>query len=126
MISEQLTLTAQVAVDHIMSSVKGARAVLIASEDGFEVAARVENTAQISRLSAIASSLSALGTVAGSESQLGACEYVSIQATDGHILTVNINCQHVNLIASIVTSKEAITGQVLYFSRQALEPLRSI
>ena len=121
-----LSQAANTAADQIMTQVKGAKAVVIASEDGFEIAARVENTAQISRLSAIASSLSALGEVAGSESMLGSCEYISIQAQEGHILTVNIARDGLNIIASVVTSKDAITGQVLYFTRQALEPLRHL
>ena len=36
-------------LDSLMEQVKGIKAVVISTEDGFEVAARVENTAQIAR-----------------------------------------------------------------------------
>ena len=59
--------SAQEAVESIMREVKSAKAVVIATEDGFEVAGRVENAAQTSRLSAMASSFSALGALVGEE-----------------------------------------------------------
>ena len=52
------------ALDELMLDIKGIKAVVVSTEDGFEVAARVENTAQIARLSAMASSLAALGAMA--------------------------------------------------------------
>ena len=58
-------------LDELMLEIKGIKAVVVSTEDGFEVAARVENTAQVARLSAMASSLAALGAMAGEESQIG-------------------------------------------------------
>ena len=82
----RLRLAAESAIDTLMREIKGVKAVVISTEDGLELAARVENTAQVARLSAIASSLAALGAVAGEESQLGQCDNVAIEATHGHIL----------------------------------------
>ena len=42
-----------------MQEVKGIKTTVVATEDGFEVTARVKNTAQVARLSAMASSLAA-------------------------------------------------------------------
>lgn len=110
---------AQAAVKQLMSDVKGAKAVVIATEDGFEVAAQVENTAQVARLSAMASSLAALGAMAGEESQLGVCQSMMMEAAEGFISIVQIRRPELSLIMSVVAGREAVVGQVLYFSKQA-------
>ena len=106
-----------------MAQVKGIRAVVISTEDGFEVAARVENTAQVSRLAAIASSLTALGAVAGDESQLGKCDNVIIGAENGCLIMLQVRCAHIELILSVITGKDVIVGQALYFAKQAVQAL---
>ena len=120
----RLRLAAESAIDTLMREIKGVKAVVISTEDGLELAARVENTAQVARLSAIASSLAALGAVAGEESQLGQCDNVAIEATHGHILMLQARHPEMTLIVSVVTSREAIIGQVLYFAKQATLLLR--
>lgn len=109
---------AKQAAAQLMRDIKGVKAVLVSTEDGFEVAAQVENTAQISRLSAMASSLAALGALAGEESRLGACDSLVMEATDGFIAILQIRRQEVTLILSVVTGRDAIIGQVLYYSKQ--------
>lgn len=106
------------AAAQLMREIKGVKAVVVSTEDGFEVAAQVENTAQISRLSAMASSLAALGALAGEESRLGACDSLVMEASHGFIAIVQIRRKEVTLILSVVTGRDAIIGQVLYFSKQ--------
>ena len=112
-------------LDSLMEQVKGIKAVVISTEDGFEVAARVENTAQIARLSAMASSLAALGAMAGEESQLGICHSVVMEAAQGHIAILQVRRDDLSLIVSVVTGSDAIVGQVLYYSKQAAIALRA-
>lgn len=123
-IDPQLKALCETAVDYVMREVSGAKAVVVCSEDGFEVAARVENNAQISRLSAMASSFSALGALVGEESQLGACNYVMVDAAEGLILILQIrNMQH-PMTLCVVTGSNAVAGQTLYFTKQAALSLR--
>lgn len=119
MIDPTLQRACERALDELMLEVKGAKAAVVSTEDGFEVAARVENTAQISRLSAMASSLAALGAMAGEESQLGVCESLIMQASEGFIAITQIRRADVSLILSVITGRDAVTGQVLYFSKKA-------
>ena len=65
-IEPKLVRVAHNATDLLMQDIKGIKAVLVSAEDGFEVAARVENTAQVARLSAMASSLAAPGRIGNS------------------------------------------------------------
>lgn len=123
-VSPALQQAAQAAVDRLMQELKGVRAVVIATEDGFELAGRMENSAQVARLSALASSLAALGALAGEESSLGACDNVIIEAAHGHLVMVQARHAEVDLIVSVVTSREAIMGQVLYMSKLVAKSLR--
>ena len=113
------------ALDELMQEVKGIKAVVVATEDGFEVAARIENTAQVARLSAMASSLAALGAMAGEESQLGVCHSLLMEASEGYIVIVQVRRADVSLIVSVVTGRDAVVGQVLYFSKKAAATLQA-
>jgi len=118
-IAPRIKNAADAAVNTLMREIKGVKAVVIATEDGLELAARAENTAQVARMSAIASSLAALGAVAGVESGLGQCENVAIETASGHILMLQARHAEVDLIVSVITGKDAVIGQVLYLSKQA-------
>ena len=124
-ISPHLKTACDLALDELMQAVKGIKAVVVATEDGFEVAARVENTAQIARLSAMASSLAALGAMAGDESRLGLCHSLLMEAADGFIAIVQVRRADVSLIVSVVTGRDAVVGQVLYFSKKAAATLQA-
>ena len=123
-IAPNLQLACNRALDDLMQEIKGVKAVVMSTEDGFEVAAKVENTAQIARLSAMASSLAALGAMAGEESQLGVCESLVMQATEGLIAIIQVRRADVSLIVSVVTGRDAVIGQVLYFSKKAAQLLQ--
>ena len=118
-----LVEAAQATVDHIMGEVRGVRACVVATEDGFEVASRVENTAEIARLSAMASSMAALGAIAGEESQLGACVNVVIEAQYGHIVMLQARRADLTLVVSVISGSDAVLGQILYVSRAATRAL---
>ena len=124
-IAPQLKTACDRALDELMQEVKGIKAVVVATEDGFEVAARVENTAQVARLSAMASSLAALGAMAGEESRLGVCESMVMEAADGFIAIVQVRRADVTLIISVVTGRDAVVGQLLYFSKKAAATLQA-
>ena len=124
-IAPQLVRAAENATNLLMQDIKGVKAVLVSTEDGFEVAARVENTAQVARLSAMASSLAALGALAGEESRLGACDSLMMEAADGYIAILQVRRADVSLIMSVVTGRDAVVGQILYFSKQAARALEN-
>jgi uncharacterized protein len=121
-----LKLAAQRAVDTVMREVSGSRAAVVSTEDGFELAAAVESTAQVARLSAMASALSALGAIAGEESQLGACDNIMIEANEGYILMLQARRPDITVILSIVTGRNAVMGQALYFARRAVQQLQVV
>ncbi|MFZ6722798.1 hypothetical protein [Undibacterium sp. Ji49W] len=123
-IDDSLIESAKKAVDSVHSQVKGVKAVVISTEDGFEVASRVESTALVTRLSAMSSSLASLGALAGEESNLGSCENLIIEAKFGMLLIFQIQREQGSLIMSVVAGRDAIVGQVLYFAKQAARNLQ--
>jgi len=125
-IEPKLVRAAKNVTDLLMQDIKGVKAVLVSTEDGFEVAARVENTAQVARLSAMASSLAALGALAGEESRLGACGSLMMEAADGFIAILQVRRADVSLIMSVIAGRDAVAGQILYFSKQAAQTLENV
>jgi uncharacterized protein len=124
-IAPNLQRACENALDELMAEVKGIKAIVIATEDGFEVASRVQNTAQVSRLSAMASSLAALGAMAGEESQLGVCQSLLMEADGGYIAIVQMRRPDVSLIFSVITGRDSVVGQMLYFSKKAAHMLQT-
>ncbi|MES2946620.1 MAG: roadblock/LC7 domain-containing protein [Pseudomonadota bacterium] len=123
-IPPEVRSVAEAVIEKLRDEVRGIKAVLVSTEDGFELASRVENTAQVDRLSAMASSLVVLGALAGEESSLGQCDSVTIEATSGYIIMLQVRHHSMGLILSVITSREVVLGQVLYFSKQAAAELQ--
>ena len=118
-----LKIASSAAILRLMERVRGLQAVVVSTEDGFEVAAYAENKAQTRRLAAMASSLAALCDVAGEESQLGPCDNITISAADGHIVLLRIPRLDLPLTLSVVARKDTVIGQVLYFARITVKEL---
>lgn len=120
-----LKIAAAATISKLMEQVKSIQAVVVSTEDGFEVAAYAQNKAQTKRLAAMASSLSALCDVAGDESQLGLSDNVTISAAEGHIIMLKVPRDDLPLTLSVVARKDAVLGQALYFARAAADELKA-
>jgi hypothetical protein len=118
-----LKIDAQRVIRKLIDEVRAALAVVVSTEDGFELAAHVQDTAQAARLSAMASSICALGALAGEESGLGECASVVIQAGHGCMVMTQARRPDASLILSIVAGPDAILGQILYAGRTAVQAL---
>lgn len=123
---QEVERDAQAAIDLLMSEARSVKAVAISTEDGFEVASRVANNAQVTRLSAMASSLSALGALAGEESNLGKCRDITIEAEFGILIILQVQKGADTLIMSVIAGTDAVVGQILYFARQGARLLTKI
>jgi uncharacterized protein len=104
----------------------GVIAAVVSTTDGFDVAAKVENTAQVSRLSAMASSMAAIGQVVGQETGVGKEKSVIVEAEGGYVIMVGIRNLGFPMILSVVAQQGAVFGQVLYSTKQAALRLAEI
>ncbi|WP_280191932.1 roadblock/LC7 domain-containing protein [Delftia sp. PS-11] len=118
-----LKALAQSVVQALMRNVRGMRGCVVSTEDGFEVAAHAQGLGATARLSAMASSMAALGEIAGEENQLGECTSVVVEAASGFIVMLHARRPGLALVLSVVASTEASLGQVLYASRRAVKVL---
>ena len=118
-----LKIAATTSILKLMERVKGLQAVVVSTEDGFEIAAYAQNKAQTKRLAAMASSLAALCDVAGEESQLGLSDSVTISAAEGYIIMLKVSRADLALTLSVVARKETVIGQALYFARMTANEL---
>lgn len=124
-IDSNIKYVSEAVIQKLIVDVRGIKAIVISTEDGFEIAAYIENADHISRLAAMASSLAALGAIAGQESQLGICDNILIGAENGYLLMLQAKHPTINVIISIITSQDAVIGQVLYFAKQASKSLEA-
>ncbi len=118
-----LLTAAQLALDQVMRDVTGAKAAVVSTEDGFEVASRMTGSSETARLSAMASSMAALGAMAGHDNNIGTCSNVLIEADGGHIIMLQARHPQITLVLSVVTGRDAVVGQMLYVTRLAAKAL---
>jgi predicted regulator of Ras-like GTPase activity (Roadblock/LC7/MglB family) len=121
---ESLLSDAQAAIDLVLAEVRSVKAVVISTGDGFEVAARVEDATQITRMSAMASSLSALGALAGEENGLGDCKNMIIESESGMLVILQVQRGADTFILSVIAGSDAVIGQILFFAKQAVRILQ--
>lgn len=118
-ISDAIIRAADEEVASLISEIAGAIAVVVSSVDGFDVAARAQNTAQISRMAAMASSMAAIGSVVGQESLLGSHCNITIEAEQGFVVMIEVRHPEWPMILSVVTTRAAVLGQALYYANRS-------
>ncbi len=117
---------AQKIIENLRSQTAGVTAIVVSSEDGFEVASIAESEASSSRIAAMASSMSALGGLAAQESGLGASRTVLMEAEAGLVVMVQAFHAKATLTVTTVADKASIMGQVLFACRGAARELESL
>lgn len=96
--------------EHLLSAV-------VATTDGFEVASIKSKPQQSSKISAMISTMQALGGALASESGLNGCDNIVMEAHDGILVMRNIPSNH-NLVLCFIASKGATVGHLNWCSRQ--------
>ena len=121
-----LQLAVEQVLDEFMEELKGLTAVLVASSDGFEVAARGRSSLEVSKLAAMACSISALGGMVGDESAIGQYQNVVVEADDGYVVILDIPHPEYPMILNMVATREEVLGQVLYRAKRAASRLANV
>ncbi|WP_374416162.1 roadblock/LC7 domain-containing protein [Ectopseudomonas oleovorans] len=121
--SEVMRMHCEQALDQLMQAMPGVSTVLIATTDGFEVAARTRSAADIPRMAAMACSMSALGAMAGVESGQGACLSVTVEAREGYVVIVEIPNPAMPMILQVMAPSSEVLGQIVYLARNCAQAL---
>jgi predicted regulator of Ras-like GTPase activity (Roadblock/LC7/MglB family) len=114
---------AENALKGLMGQVQGAAAAVVSTADGFDIASRLENTSDGAKLAAMASSITAICSVVGEESGVGAHESISIEFEKGYVVMIHVAHAAYPMILSVVAHKSAVLAQMVYFTKQAAQQL---
>ncbi|WP_432724117.1 hypothetical protein R0381_000589 [Jeongeupia wiesaeckerbachi] len=121
---ELLKKESKQALDILASSLDGSwTSMIIATSDGFEVAARSRNGVEVSKLAAMGCSISALGVMCAHESGIGLHRSVIVEATEGLIVIIEIPNPELPMILTLAVNGTDVLGQVLYQARRAAKGL---
>ena len=118
------TSIAQREAQDLLDQVEGVNTVVVATVDGFDVAAALR-TGEAARVAAMASSISAISSVVSQEASLGRNKSVTIDTEDGFALVHSVHRDDAELVINVIASGTAILGQVAYRAAQFARALAS-
>lgn len=104
----------------------GIKAVVLATIDGFAVASALADESDPARISALASSIASIGSVATQEAGLGRCLSVILNTEQG--LAVVRQFQHTShdLVLIVIADGQSLLAQAMYQANQLVKDLVSI
>jgi predicted regulator of Ras-like GTPase activity (Roadblock/LC7/MglB family) len=111
---DSITPVALRAAGDLLSRLSGARAVVVATEDGFEVACASQETLDAGRLSAITSSMSAIGEAVSLETGIGTVRSVMVEADDGYLVMRATRRGGMGLVVAALVGRQALLGLVAH------------
>ncbi|AZS50856.1 hypothetical protein DM558_08705 [Entomomonas moraniae] len=98
----------------LLTNVKSVNAAIISTADGFEVSSKYTYQANINKLSALSSSLSAIGSMATLEAEMGKqYRHVMIESDGGFLIVMDIPYVHYPMILCVVASDQALLARVI-------------
>ena len=110
----------------LIRDVPSITAAVVATSDGFEVASvQADGRMSATRLSALASSLLALGQAALRELSMTGSGSVLIENAMGKILLVDVRRERLPVVLCVVADAEAMTGKVLWATKQCAAALNA-
>lgn len=108
----------------LVNDASGVDSVLLASPDGFEVVS-ASRTRKLDgpRLSAMSSSMLALGAAMAQEYKLQGCRNVHVEAPDGVVVLLTVPCERTCLVLSALALKGSTLGMVLVAARRCAQEI---
>ncbi len=124
LVSKETRSRASALLQFLVQKLNGVKGAVVTTGDGFEVAVSAGSEADAAKLSAMASSISAIGSMAVQESNVGKQhESITIESDEGYIFIMDIHHPTCPMILSVVTTKSALLGQVIYYSKHVVKKL---
>lgn len=122
-VSDAVRALAQREADALVNELEGVTAAVVATADGFDVAACVRGSAEPARIAALASSIAAIGQAVSAESGLGESRCVTINTTAGFAVVHAATRADIALVVQIIASERALVGAVTYRAAEAARRL---
>jgi len=105
---------AQRAASACLAEVVGVTAVVIATVDGFDLAAAFRGNQDATRIAAMASSISAISSVVALEAGLGSFKSVTINTDAGFAIVQAVPRSDIELVIHVIADGDAILAQSMH------------
>ena len=122
---EIVRIVAQQQAELIVREIEGVQAVVVATIDGFEIASEIRTSLTAPRISALASSIAAIGEVVSSEAQLGSVRSVTIDTAAGVATIHTIRQGEDAFVLIVIADSRALLGQIAYRTAAAARSIRA-
>lgn len=108
-----------------LQELPGVVAVVVASADGFDIASTTSRGIDAARLAAMASSISAIGSVAAQEGKLSRCRQVMVGTSDGFVHVSTVSRGDGEFVINVIADAGAILAQVAYSAAEQVRALEA-
>lgn len=105
---------AEAAAKALLNDIDGSHAIVIATEDGFDVACAMNRTVEAARIAAMTSSIAAIGQILSHEAALGQPHCLVVDASDGYLIMRRVRCGPVVLVITALTGSRALLGLTMH------------
>lgn len=122
-VNDTIRKMAQAEANSVLSDLTGILAVVFATIDGFDIASAGKSDIDPAKIAAMASSISAIGTVVGQEVNLGRSKTITINSEHGFAFLGSIQRADIPMVVIVIADRNAILGQVAYRSNQVIKSL---
>ncbi|MDB5802994.1 MAG: hypothetical protein JWN73_316 [Betaproteobacteria bacterium] len=112
-VDAQLKALGQRVADDLLEKLGDARAVVVATEDGFELAYAVRDGIEASRIAAMTSSIAAICEGVTREAGMGSTRSFVVDASEGFLVMRGVQNGQVRLVLSALTRQGTLLGMVM-------------
>lgn len=112
-VSTRIAAQAQQECEALLQDIDSAQAVVLATPDGFAVAHAHRGAVHPSRIAAITSSISAIGSAVTQEAHLGRARCLIVDAEDGFVVVRTVHGGDAPLIVNVLAGRSATLGYIL-------------
>lgn len=96
----------------LFAEIDGAKAIVVATSDGFDLACVGARVVAPARIAAMVSSLAALGEVASVEVGIGAPRVLVVESSDGRLVVRCMRVQGHSLVVVVLTDRTVMLGLI--------------
>ena len=116
---------AQATANELQATIEGCNAVVVATEDGFDIATAHARPVDPPRIAAMTSSISAIGQILSQEAALGQPECLVVDASEGYLIMRRVRCGGVVLVINALTSRKSLLGLAMHSVTAAARQLEA-
>lgn len=112
-VDDRLKTLGRRVAEELLEKISEARAVVVATEDGFELAFAAREPLEASRIAAMTSSIAAICDSVSRETGMGGTKSFVVEADTGFLVMRGVQNGRVRLVLSALTRNGALLGLVM-------------